>query len=304
MLNKKIQLTILVATKDRPNYLERLLFSLSESCEKPNELIIISSGVSISSLIKNYKKRLPIKHLHVDLEGQSHQKKLGLKLVSKKSGWVMFCDDDVLFRKDTISNIFKECSSASENLAGIGINLVSSIKANSIKNLLTIRSKKQPGKIKKSGVTIGYSKAQVPVNTEWLNGLSLWRHNVVKYYNPFLANFKYAAYEDVFFSYKVNKYYELIYHPKIILINQNLYDNDFNILHYKALKENRLAFVKQNNEFSLTQLLIYECLCLTKLLFSFDKYKTQKIIQTIQTILIIIKDKTEDKNQCITKGAK
>lgn len=296
MLEKKVQLTILVATKNRPNYLERLLFSLSKSCEKPNELIIISSGVSIGSLIENYKTRLPIKHLHVDFEGQSHQKKLGLKFVSKKSEWVMFCDDDILFRKDTISHIFDECSSASENLAGIGINLVSSTQVNLIKNLITIRSKKQSGKIKKSGVTISYSKAQVPVKTEWLNGLSIWRHSVVKYYDPLLANFDYAAYEDVFFSYAVNKHYELIYHPKIILINQNLYDSDFNILHYKALKENRLAFVKQNSELSLTQLLLYECLCLTKLLFSFSKYKIKKIIQTTQIILIIIKDKTKAKN--------
>ena len=76
---------ILVATKDRPQQLDKFLKSVSNLSLLPIEVVIASSGIDITEIIKKYTDKLNLKHVHSLRSGQVIQKKLGLKYVSASS---------------------------------------------------------------------------------------------------------------------------------------------------------------------------------------------------------------------------
>jgi GT2 family glycosyltransferase len=75
------------------------------------------------------------------------------------------------------------------------------------------------GRILKSGRALSY-QSQLEVDTEWLNGASIWNKKVLKEYQLPILESKYAAYEDVIFSTQVSKKYKLVYEPQIRIIEQ------------------------------------------------------------------------------------
>lgn len=280
-MDERSMISIIIATKNRKVLLHELLISLVESILKPREVIIVSTGQDIEDVIRRFSHELFIVHKHDKIGGQVRQKKIGLSLVSKNSNWFMFCDDDVKFRKDTLSNIEKICVDSPRSIGGVGLKSVN--KQENRVNLLTdlFIKKSFDGKIKKSGVTKNYMNSNVPIYTEWLNGLSVWRKEYLATYNPKLKNYHYASYEDVNFSYLVNKSSQLLYNPNLILLNQQQ-SAENNFESFRALRENRLEFVLNNSEFSHTALLFYEIACLVKIIWN-----PKNILKTIFLIKFI-----------------
>lgn len=81
---------ILVATKDRPQQLDKFLKSVSNLSLLPREVVIASSGIDITEIIKKYTYKLNLKHVHSLRSGQVIQKKLGLKYFSENLNWIAF----------------------------------------------------------------------------------------------------------------------------------------------------------------------------------------------------------------------
>ena len=295
-----MKLSVLIATKNRQINIIKLLNSITESFYTPHEIVIVSSGENITAAVELFQDQLNIVHEHVEIESQVHQKKIGLSKLSKDSDWVMFCDDDMEFSPETFSQIFKSFINLDPKILGIGINLRSDLnkvsKSNSIRKILF-----KPGHINKWGVTNSYSKVEERIETSWLNGISLWRISIVKLYNPELSNFIYAAYEDVFFSYKVRKIGKLVYEPNIKINLQNLQNQDMDtIKNFIALTVNRIAFVRQNKEFSILGLYIYELSRLLKVVLSKSRGKKEKS-RFLLKVLCNFKNFQELDNQMVEK---
>ena len=285
MFNNSMNLSILIATKDREKNLLKLLSSLANSVKHPYEVIIVSSGVKLGHTLKKYNSILNIKYMHVEIKSQVHQKKMGIKNVAKNSDWVMFCDDDLEFLPDTISNIIQVCSDSNNDIGGIGFNVIlNPISQNKIS--WRLRFLRKPGKLRKNGVTNNYLGTHKKIETMWLNGASLWRAQIVGQYNPRLPRPEYAAYEDVFFSYNVGRFKKLIYDPKLRLLSQpeaNI--NQSHFVNFRALTLNRIAFVKKYKEFSTFNLYIYEFLRLLKIILSNTPEKKSKVQFLIKILL-------------------
>lgn len=213
-----MKIGILICTRNRPRSIEKLLDSILNSKLLPDEIVVVSSGQNIEKVIKSAK--LKINYIHVETSGQSFQKKKGISSFSKRIDWVLMLDDDLLLRRETLVNlkesIMKEVPMQS---VGIGSRIIYNHETKrSINSIITARLSK-PGKIYKSGRVSPYDGSN-KITTEWLNGASAWKKEMLDKYDLPVLTSKYAAYEDVIFSSHISSKERIIYDPQIELISQ------------------------------------------------------------------------------------
>jgi hypothetical protein len=120
-------------------------------------------------------------------------------------------------------------------------------------SLVGLQSTKD-GSIIKSGHAQSYMNSNSEIKTQWLNGLSVWRNAVAKSYKPLNIEEKYSAYEDVNFSYRISKEYELLYVPELIVFDQNNDDNSqIKCAQFESGYRMRRKFVLLNSELSIAR---------------------------------------------------
>ena len=98
--------SLIIPTKDRLSNLNKLIFSIGNYINEINEIIIIdSSSKKIhNKILHNFKNYKNIKVLK-SKPSSSKQRNIGIKKFNKKNKFLMFCDDDVVFRKNSILNM-------------------------------------------------------------------------------------------------------------------------------------------------------------------------------------------------------
>ena len=227
-----MNLAVIIATKDRCIQLQKLLESICASSFLPSKVVVIYSGKDITSLANSFKEKLNIEVIYSQIASQSAQKLMGIKSLGNKHEWVFFLDDDLLLEIDTIKVIFNEylTNPAYNKYSGFGLSILN----RSRRNISSVTSRLLklfylysdiPGTITKSGHAQSYLDHPTEIEVQWLNGISVWRSNVLSYYPAILTNISYSAYEDVEFSYKVAKSSKLLFAPKARVVNQSIEGN-------------------------------------------------------------------------------
>ena len=222
-------MSILVATKDRPSHLRKLLDSICKSTFLPNKVVIVFSGRKISSITTLFEKILNIEVIHSVVASQVSQKSLGIKALGSSHEWVLFLDDDVVLQVDTIEKMFIEylANPVFEEYVGFGLSILnrSTRKTSSVilkfLKMFSLQSE-SPGAITKSGHAQSYLDNTREIEVQWLNGISVWKSKVLDQYSDVQNNQSYSAYEDVNFSYKVSKSNKILFGPKAKVINQKI----------------------------------------------------------------------------------
>ncbi len=150
-----MRIGILICTRNRPRSMEKLLYSISNSKLLPDEIVVVSSGQNIDSVIN--KVKLNINYVHLETSGQSFQKKRGISYFSKKIDWIFMLDDDLLLKKDTLGNLKESITNEIPNkTVGIGSRIVyDNEKKKSISKVFATGLHK-PGKVHKSGRVSAY----------------------------------------------------------------------------------------------------------------------------------------------------
>lgn len=216
----KINLALIICTRNRPQTLNILLDSVKYSETKPDSVIVVSSGEDISEVIGVHGKDLQILHHHTNKVGQSNQKVIAIQMLKPETNWVFFMDDDLELMSSTLSNVYKRIELIqNQNVNGIGAHLIEKFS-----NFQDVQHEKSPskritGRIKPSGRASKYAFDKLTY-TGWLNGASIWRTNCLNQYSLPILNSTYAAYEDVIFSSAVARTSNLLYDPAIILREQ------------------------------------------------------------------------------------
>jgi glycosyltransferase involved in cell wall biosynthesis len=243
---------ILVTTKDRESYLAAFLESVSKLYKKPEQIVIVSTGKKIERLIDKYRLVLNINHMHSEKGGQTFQKKLGINLLNTTLEWVLFCDDDILLFPNTIAELFsfEEAADESKNIVGVGLmdlsnKIIEYRRIERIGRALFRLSDSVPGKVLRNGYNSNYMNSPYSIRTEWLNGVALWRKDVVFNYAVNLDNVKHAYGEDLIFSYTQSKYGEMYYCPAskyvtqdqslVVNIEQTFYEKSYHNLYIAKL---------------------------------------------------------------------
>ena len=248
---------ILVATKDRPQQLSKFLESVSNLSLLPIEVVIASSGIDITEIIKKYTDKLNLKHVHSSRSGQIIQKKLGLKYFSENLNWIAFFDDDIILLPDSIENVFADISRLSEQnkIAGIGMSCApsnASVRKLQYKLMkkFFLSSDKNLGQVNKSGYNASYMSSREVIETQWLNGASIWKAELAKKYNVPFDKIRHAIGEDLFFSFQNLKYGKLFFSPSSKFIFQKYPEDHFQLTYFVLHTYIQLFFVLTNKELS------------------------------------------------------
>jgi glycosyltransferase involved in cell wall biosynthesis len=260
-MSQSADFAILIPTRNRPEKVKKLLESIFSSKAAPQQILIVASGDDISQEISSFQEKLPITYILSKRGGQVNQKKLGLSNIHPDIQWVAFLDDDVLVLSDTFDSAFEKIDlfekARGEQILGIGFGITSTSRARSAHGLVKVFGylfllyKKKPGHVLSSGHATSYQESDQPAFTEWLNGVSMWRRESSVNYSLIDINPKYAACEDLIFSYPESKLGKLLFLPQSRVTYQ-----DFEITNFENFQViesgafNRMFFVLSNSELS------------------------------------------------------
>jgi hypothetical protein len=308
MQNTIQNLAILIATKDRPEQLQKLLTSIGESSVLPNKVVIVYSGREISSIINSNQKILNIESIYSELASQIYQKSIGIKALGDTHQWIFFLDDDIILEINTIEKMHSEylTNPMFEGFVGFGLSIlnrsVRQINSNTLRILKFFDLHSNiPGTVTKSGHAQSYLDSPVDLEVQWLNGISVWNSKVLTLYPAITTNTPYAAYEDVNFSYKVSKNFRLLFAQKIKVINQRMEGHTpLTINQFVYGGYLRYKFVFANIELSKWRLLAAQLI--RGLDFTFRSNESSKIIVRfkaslslwVNLLILVIKNKNSE----------
>jgi glycosyltransferase involved in cell wall biosynthesis len=259
-----MSIAILVATKNRPDKLNKLLESLTPSAHNINQIVIISSGQNISQVVADFKDSLNINHLHSKVSGQITQKIEGIKYIDERISWVLFLDDDITISKKAIDTLLNNYLTNPKfiDVKGFGLRINNlEFRKYTKKQIMILRVfglySDRGGSVLKSGHAQTYQKSIADIETEWLNGISAWRAESLSSYSSRFPEINYAAYEDVIYSYKVSRNNRLLFASAVSVVNQDheIY-TPLTFAQYRAGSYMRYLFVSENRNLSKLSLLI------------------------------------------------
>ncbi len=276
---------VLIPTRNRRGEVESLLSSIEASSVKPSQVVLVSSGEDISNSVEKFIGKLDITYIHSEIAGQINQKRLGLSKIDPSMKWVVFLDDDLLVSRDTFERAF-ECihqagGESEKRLAGVGFGLPATTRFNNHGKLFQIAAgifginNFPPGSVLSNGHATSYLEQPEASETKWLNGASMWRIEEISNYGSHGISSKYAACEDLIFSYPIGKRRTLLYCPKARINFQLNEKTDFeNPAVYISALYWRYFFILEHKEFSILKFNLTQ---IGRLLFGIKQNKGRRM---------------------------
>jgi GT2 family glycosyltransferase len=255
----KNSLSLIVATKDRPGEVKKLLDSLNSQTRLPDQLIIVDGGTKLAEQVTRKYPNLNICYFRCFPPSAAKQRNFGIKSVEGKSNLIGFLDDDTILEENSLEEMMNFWENANDNVGGASFNLMNSPPlANSNLKLMPLARRlglysNRVGAVLPSGFQTIFRYVSEITTVEWISTCgSVWRREIFKKYQ-FDEWFKgYSYLEDLEFSYRVGKQYKLV-----VVANAKFY-------HYPAASgrengeifgrrevANRIYFVKKNKEMNL-----------------------------------------------------
>lgn len=266
-------LSFIVATKNRPQELMRLLRSiLAQSVVVQQVIIVDASDDPVEGILNEFYK-LNIVYVRSDFSSAARQRNLGLKVLDKDIDFVGFFDDDVELENDALFAMMNFWRNSPFDIAGAAFNMINcpspialSFKTSSLSGKLGLYTKEK-GKVLPSGfhTIIGYTKHNISV--QWLPTCAVvWRREILEDYHFDEWFNGYSYLEDLDFSYNISRKYKLevvagAKYRHFVASKGRVKSYEFG----KKEVVNRIYFVKKYNELSVAKC----CLVLTfRILFS------------------------------------
>ncbi len=205
--------SLIIPTKDRFNILIRMFISLGKYSGEFDEIIIVdSSSKYISSKINDYFKKFKNVKIFRSSPSTSLQRNIGIKNAKKDNKFLMFCDDDIIFERNSLIEMNK-CIIKSPNEVGFGFNLKENMNKNFIeklkKNYFFIKFgiyHNSPGVVCDNGWHTKNVNIKQNIKSMWLSTQAcIFRKKNIEnnFFDTSLGSYSYL--EDLFFSYQIYK---------------------------------------------------------------------------------------------------
>ena len=247
--------SFVVATKDRPTDLRKMLQSLSDQSIQPEQIVIVDASVKPVEKITAEFHQLNIKYIRHPWPSASRQRNIGIKAVDPDIELIGFLDDDIVFEPGSMEKMFEFWRRAPKELGGASFNLKNfqttsgtKLKQSIIVQRLGIYSKEK-GVVMPSGWHTLTGTVSKTTFVQWLpSTASIWRKNIFEKFrfDEYFDGYSYL--EDLDFSFSVSKKYRLSVVAEAGFYH---YPSPFGrISHYRFGKievANRLYFVKKHN---------------------------------------------------------
>jgi glycosyltransferase involved in cell wall biosynthesis len=227
----------------------------------PAQIIIVDGGdPGIKGLVDTYTD-LPVDYLQVLPPGLTRQRNAGLKKVKRDIDLVAFLDDDIVLEPECIRNMLSFWQSAPDHVGGAGFNIIDyplSGKPSWLEFIFSTYLKNKPyGALLRTGRNMPYCPAGSTSKTEWLcGGATVWRSNIFKEfdYDEWFAS--YGIVEDIDFSHRVNKKFDLFVVADARLRHIETSHKNQYLLSY-IVTMNHLYLAHKHDRFSYPLCLIY-----------------------------------------------
>jgi len=150
-------LSLVIATKDRPHDLRKMLSSLQNQTMAPTEIIVVdASSDPVESILKEFPI-LPFRYLRHLKPSAAAQRNAGIQACSPGATLIGFADDDIVFEPGAFEHLLRFWHSAPSDTLGASFNLKnypqrgpSFLKHSKISEALGLYSPR-PGSVSKSG---------------------------------------------------------------------------------------------------------------------------------------------------------
>lgn len=198
---------IVIPTFNRPDKLDRLLDSLAHQTNVPAEVVVVSAGECVRNVVDRYTAVFRTRYDHLAPGGQIAQRNRAITLLSQRIRIVISFDDDIVCLPDSIESIIAAWKRAPEGTAGIGFNMINEppFDRSSPQVVLGIIPN-GPGKVSAAGVNSSLSSVRRDLRTEWLpGGATSWRFDIVQAASHKPIDVRWAAAEDLMFSYPIGR---------------------------------------------------------------------------------------------------
>ena len=276
--------TLIIPTRNRPFFLKKILSQLKNFNINFKEVLIIdSSDIKFKKEIQKISKSFKGKLFNTK-PSAALQRNVGLTHKDKNSRYVMFLDDDIIFKKDSFINLSKKIyfhEKKKSKILGYGFNqrkkikkkMLEVIKKSKISQILGLYSEK-PGIVMNSGWQTKILNLKQDILTDWIpTGAVVFSSKIlnVKFNENFGA---YSYLEDLDFSLNLRK---KNYMNKFLIVANAVFfhPNDIDRMDYNFGK------IEMLNRF-----LIVKKYKLSKLHFFYMAF-----IKSLMTILMSIKNK-------------
>tara|TARA_B100000963_G_C22637919_1_gene678598 strand:- start:6059 stop:6931 length:873 start_codon:yes stop_codon:yes gene_type:complete len=246
-----MKLSIIIPTKDRPKKLLKLIAKLRQYKFFFNEIIIVDSS---NRKNKRYiKNKLTLNDPNIKLINSkpsiSYQRNLGIKKIRKSNNYIMFLDDDILFKNDSFKNMKKFIEK--NDYIGYSFNYFGENKSNFYDKLKKSKLSKKLGvydsrigAVSSSGWHSKIVNVKKDTEVDWLpTSAVIYKSNLKLNFDNFFSGYSYL--EDLDFSFRARKKGKLVIVKKAIYFHKNFIERESFEFGKKELI-NRYYFVKKN----------------------------------------------------------
>ena len=207
-----------VATRDRPDDLRRMLESLAAQLHLPDLVIVVdSSAVPVRTVVDQFHHRLPFQYRRHQPPSASAQRNAGIEAVPTDVDLIAFLDDDATLEPDAVENMLTFWDAAPADLGGAAFNMVNHpIQAFSrLKRLWLVGAlgvySSEPGRVTPSGWQTMTGFVSKDTYVDWLPSCAVtWRGDILKTcrFDEFFSGYSYL--EDLDFSFTVRHRWRLV----------------------------------------------------------------------------------------------
>jgi GT2 family glycosyltransferase len=247
-------ITFIIATKDRPRDVRKLLQNLTEQSLRPDQVIIVDASAETDNNLIAEFSALDLRYIYHPKPSASAQRNEGIRAVSKEMDLIGFLDDDVILEPGAMDAMLRFWESAPEDVGGCGFNLknfvpsgMERLKHLSLTQRLGLYSPEK-GIVMPSGWQTMIGEVYETTFVQWLPiGASLWRRTIFEkfHFEEYFEGYSYL--EDLDFSYGVSSQCRLV-----VVADAGFYhyhSSGGRVSSYKFGKievANRLFFVKKH----------------------------------------------------------
>lgn len=208
------RLALVIATKDRPAELERLLASVGRQACQPVQIVVVEGGDGdANGVVERFAAALygEVDHVSVGWPSLTVQKNAGIRALRPEITLVGFLDDDIVLEDGAIEAMLRYWERAADDVGGGGFNIIDTHppRATWLKALFLIDGR-EGGKVLPSGYNTAIPRVTGTTEVGWLRGgATVWRREVVEafQFDEWFEGYGYL--EDVDYSYNVSRKYRL-----------------------------------------------------------------------------------------------
>ncbi len=207
-----VKISLVVATKDRPKDLERLLGSLAAQTERPFEVVIVDASREPVERVTREFPGLRIVYLRHWPPSASAQRNAGVRACSDEADLIGFSDDDTTYEPGAFEMMHRFWESAGSEVIGASFNIRNyelpggqRLKRSRLVEMIGLYAP-TPGSVARSGWQTVISEVHKTVDVQWLPTTSVvWRKDAIPVggFDEFYDGYSYL--EDLDFSYAVGR---------------------------------------------------------------------------------------------------